>query len=130
MNIYSLTNIVTIAPPASDAEISDLEGRLNFQIPPEYNDLLRVANGFELTSGLVIYFSVDVAERNNTFAIMEQLPGYVAVGDDSGGKSIVIRVDGSGGVFTVDHGAVFPDELETVGLSLSYWVDRGCPTRI
>ncbi|MNR43722.1 hypothetical protein D3C85_1623750 [compost metagenome] len=52
-------------------------------------------------------------------------PGYLSIGDDSGGRSIMIPLT-SNGVFLVDQGSMVPDDFERVSISITDWITGGC----
>jgi hypothetical protein len=87
--------------------------------------LLETANVFSLRKGLVIYSSDELVERNDTLEVEKYAPGYLVIGDDSGGRSIVVSYTDES-VFLVDQGSMDPDDFEKISLSLSEWVSGGC----
>lgn len=66
-------------------------------------------------------------ERNATHETHIYAPGYIAIGDDSGGKAIVIRVPGGFAVFVVDHGSMSPDDFVEVSRDFTEWLRSGLP---
>lgn len=77
-----------------------------------------------LADGTTIYSPEDLLERNETFEVAEYSPGWVLVGDDSGGSGYLVRQTGPGfdpavgragaEVFRLDLGAL-TKEVEDVG---------------
>ena len=49
-------------------------------------------------------------ERNRAFETLYR-PGYPAIGDDSGGRAVVMALRSPQALFLVDHGAMTPDCL-------------------
>ncbi|MNF09415.1 hypothetical protein D3C80_2100740 [compost metagenome] len=52
-------------------------------------------------------------------------PGYLAIGDDSGGRSILISFT-SECVCLVGQGSMDSDDFEMIGNSLACWLSKGC----
>ncbi|UZM98266.1 SMI1/KNR4 family protein [Lysinibacillus sp. MHQ-1] len=80
-----LDNIVTGNPPASEHDILLIEQTMAIHLPQEYKNVLKEANGFALTNGVLIYGTEEIMERNETWEVSEYAKGYVAIGDDGGG---------------------------------------------
>lgn len=108
--------------------IAILESQLGRALPDDYRDLMTITNGFTFPNGLVIYPTDDVFERNMTFEVPDYAPGYLSIGDDSGGQSILIPYQGDG-VFLIDQGSMDPNYFEKLDSSLAGWLANGCPTR-
>ena len=97
-------------------------------MPANYAKLLSLINGFLLENGLLIYSTYDAPERNETFEVKKYAPGYFAIGDDSGGRAVVIVLNNEEcPVYLVDQGSMAPDDMEKLNSSLESWVDAGCP---
>jgi hypothetical protein len=103
-----------------------MEISLRMRLPNAYHDLLKIANGFTFENGLRIYSSVEVIERNATLETEIYAPGYLAIGDDSGGRCILIALHDEG-VFLVDMGSMDPDDMRRIGASLGDWIESGAP---
>ena len=76
---------------------------------------------------VVLYGKHDITERNTTYEVQVYLPGWVAIGDDSGGSAILIRLDGSDGVYRCGHGALGSVDPELIADSFANWLADGCP---
>lgn len=125
MNLDNLQNVDFLNSAATDNDIKILDGQFSFKLPLEYTELLRNANGFVLNNGLTVYSSSEVFERNETFEVEEYAPGYLAIGDDSGGLSILINIENEK-IYSVDQGIMDPDDMDLQSDSLEQWVLRGC----
>lgn len=125
MVIGKMNGIAQLRSGASKDTLNALEAQLGTPLPPEYRALLSQADGFACNNGLLIYSASEVAERNETFEVMAYAPGYLAIGDDSGGRSILVS-KASQGVFLADQGSMDPDDFESVATSLSDWISRNC----
>lgn len=100
-------------------------------------ELWRHSNGVMLDDGTSIYAADEITERNATFQVAEYAPGWVLIGDDSGGRGYLMRhspaqfhpATGRTGaeVFVLDLGALTPDiaaEAEFVTDDLIGWLGR------
>lgn len=112
---------------ATEAQIQGAARALGVDLPAYYGEFLRRTNGLGTEGSLVLYAADDLAERNETFEVQEYAPGYLAIGDDSGGQSILIALDGSPRVFVVDQGSMDPDDFEEVAPDFAEWIERGGP---
>lgn len=122
-----LTDISGIAANAgaSEADVLALEKLLGVTLPDGYVSLLMETNGFALNNGVTVYPAEDVLERNETFEVREYAPGFLAIGDDSGGLSILVDL-ATQEVFSVDQGSMDPDDMEHLADSIQAWVSGGC----
>ena len=74
----------------------------------------------------ILYSWSSVVERNETHDIDVYLPGYLAIGNDSGDCEFLIRRDGSASVFRCDAGAIGSVEPEWLHSEFTEWVEAGC----
>ena len=75
--------------------------------------------------GLMIYAPDQIAERNQTYEVAQYLPGHLMIGDDSGGRGVLL--DGSGAVWICDMGALDTECRELLATHLVQWLEQGCP---
>ncbi|RDZ27607.1 SMI1/KNR4 family protein [Lysobacter silvisoli] len=70
-----------------------------------------------------LYAPDELIERNATYESRDYCPGYLAIGDDSGGRAIMIdpRLPDPP-VYVVDHGAMTADAFEALAPALSAWL--------
>ncbi|WP_434694681.1 SMI1/KNR4 family protein [Pseudomonas sp. Z1-14] len=125
MNIQSIEGLVVANNAISNAQLAELQRELGMQLPDVYVQMLNLANGFSLESGVVMYSSDELVERNETFEVKKYAPGYLAVGDDSGGRSILLSLVNKG-VYLVDQGSMDPDDFELINILLNDWINNGC----
>lgn len=98
-------------------------------------ELWRSCAGFVAPDGTAVYGPADLEERNETFEVARYAPGWVLVGDDSGGRGLLMRATGPGfspttgrdaaEVFALDLGALcddVPAEGEFVTDDLIGWL--------
>lgn len=86
---------------------------------PAVAELWRTTAGLLLPDGITVYGPEDIAERNETYEVAEYAPGWSLVGDDSGGRGLLMRQAGPGfdrargrdaaEVFLLDLGAICED---------------------
>ncbi|MHC6177203.1 DUF4303 domain-containing protein [Glutamicibacter sp. X7] len=82
-------------------ELSDTPNQL---VPAPTNALAQLwgrSPGLYLADGTTIYGPHSLAERNETFEVAEYAPGWVLIGDDSGGIGYLMRAGGA--VFEPAH---------------------------
>jgi hypothetical protein len=73
-----IPEIISIARPATAAQIETLAASLGLELPEEYRALLTEANG--VYADLVqIYPAEDVPERNATYRVAEYAPGWLLI---------------------------------------------------
>jgi hypothetical protein len=126
MNFNGISSLAGINAGASDAELNSLETGLGVTLPTAYRELMRFSNGALLDSGVSIYSVGDVAERNATYEVLEYCPGFLLVGDDSGGRGFLIDTnDNAGRVYGSGLGDLDPSEFVTIASTLQDWVDKG-----
>lgn len=83
--------------------------------------------GASVGEWVVLYGRDSIDERNQTYQVQLNVPQSVAIGDDSGGRAILLRLDYSDGVYICGHGALGSVELEPLSPSFKTWFDEGCP---
>jgi len=95
---------------------------------PEYSDFLKSqADSISVGDYCLLYGQADIAERNSTYEVQSYLPGWVAIGDDGGGKALLMRLDGSPAVYFCGHGAIGSLDPELVTNSFTDWLAADCP---
>lgn len=126
MNLSGLSQYGVINPGASEADLDILDTKLGERLPEEYRWFLRATNGISLDNGLILYPSDDLVERNETLEVALYAAGYLAIGDDSGGRAVLVPFTGSG-VYLVDQGSMDPSDMREIASSFRQWVTEGCP---
>lgn len=104
--------------PGCDARaIAAAEAELAFPLPLDYAALLRLSDGLH-TQGRLALLELDaIGPRNADYEIQIYLPGYVMIGDDSGGQALLMRADAPT-VYEVGMGSLDEDELAVSAQSL------------
>jgi hypothetical protein len=94
----------------------------------DYVDLLRESGGKVINDRVFIYGADDVVERNSTFETKKYCAGYVALGDDCGGRAIVTNLGKvAGPIFIVDQGSMSEDDFVQIAPDMRTWLEQGFP---
>ena len=108
--------------------LATVESWVGAPIADSYRSFL-ASHGGQFVGNFVRFYSVDeLIERNECYQTLQYCPGFLAIGDDSGGRAVVMSqrmVPPT--VFLVDHGSMSPEDFELVSDSLLDWVNSGCP---
>jgi hypothetical protein len=82
--------------------------------------------------GLLLYDAECIIERNDTMGVQEYVTDFLAVGDDSGGRLVVVRFDDPlARPFLIGAGALVPNMppslLKPLSSSWAEWERAGFP---
>lgn len=97
-------------PPSTEDDVRHVQSVVNMRLPDEYKALMLIANGLYANGNLAIHELEDMPARNAEYEVSELLPGYFMIGDDSGGRALLINERGE--VFEVGMGSMSEDDLE------------------
>jgi hypothetical protein len=78
------------APLASEEALEECERRLEKALQRDLSALLRSTDGFH-SETVLIYGTNHLPERNRTFEVDRYCLGFIAIGDDGGGRAILLR---------------------------------------
>lgn len=107
-------------------ELDALEAWLGRPLPAAFVAALEQHGGRLVEPGLLLYAADELLERNRAFETSLYCPGYLAIGDDSGGRAVVMAPTITGRRCSpVDHGAMTPDCFEPLAPSLEAWLEAG-----
>ncbi|MEH6458727.1 SMI1/KNR4 family protein [Chitinimonas sp. JJ19] len=113
---------------ATDEQLNGVERSINSPLPTYYREALKITNGLLLDSGLSIYSTDDIIERNETYEIKEYCNGFLLIGDDSGGRGFLIKIsDPQTSVYSSGLGDLEPSTFKVVAHSLEDWINQGLP---
>ncbi|TEW45075.1 SMI1/KNR4 family protein [Psychromonas algicola] len=91
------------------------------KLPKAYREFMLEVGGGHF-GDVFLYGVEDLIERNECYETKEYAPGWIAIGDDGGGRAIIISFsDDDPQVFIVDHGVMEPDEAEQVFDCFTSW---------
>lgn len=109
--------------PASELTLATAEASLVLAFPDLYRAFLsRHDGGSDTRTSLLLYSSSEISERNHIWEVAKYAPGYLAIGDDGGGRIIVIDVlDPMCKVLIVDAGSAAPEMMAPIAQSWSEW---------
>jgi hypothetical protein len=126
MKIGDLGSNCSISQPATDREINLAEVALKRSLSEQHKRLLKMSNGIVERSGIVLYSTTDLPERNGTFEVATYAPGFVAIGDDSGGRLFLVDDTGADeSVYVVDQGSVSKGSFSECAASIAQFVEEG-----
>jgi hypothetical protein len=110
-----------------DESWSALERWLGAPIATPLREAIARHGGDEI--GAVRLYAIDeLIERNQCYETQVYCPGYLTVGDDGGGRAILVHAALTPStVFVVGHGSMSEDDLVAVGDDLASWLHAGCP---
>lgn len=92
-------------------------------LPDAVAQFYQRGDGMLIPEGVSIYPLADLAERNQTFEIADYCPGFLLVGDDSGGRGFLVRLNTADPpVFSSGLGDLEPAGFRQEGPRFSEWV--------
>jgi hypothetical protein len=121
MNTAALHRDGAMRVPA-EPDVIDRLSELLGVLPEQLDRWYRLTNGFLLASGVGLYSVMDLVERNDTFEVHEYCPGFLLIGDDSGGRGILINTDSSSeSVYSSDFGDLSVHGFALEAASMDEW---------
>ncbi|QEI08723.1 hypothetical protein FXN63_24905 [Pigmentiphaga aceris] len=105
--IYTYANA-----PASAADIQAMCEQLGLPATCWLGGFWAAHNGAMLNDLVVIYATDDIAERNQTYDVGTSFPDHVSVGDDSGGRLILMPKSGAPRFHLLDAGDPFIEDAD------------------
>jgi hypothetical protein len=125
----SSENQVQVTSAASATQIADARAEFNNKIPDAVTILWQESDGaFFPETGVVLYSTADITERNTTYEVAEYAPDLILIGDDSGGNGLFMHATAeSTEVLKIDFGAIGTTEGFVLAIDLIAWVGQGCP---
>ncbi|MES5819764.1 hypothetical protein [Streptomyces sp. RG80] len=97
-------------------------------LPAPLVALWSVRDGLLTESGVCVYSAGSIGERNATYEVAQYAPGFVLIGDDSGGRGFLLRADDlDSAVFSSGLGDLDPADFEVVSADFKSWIESLCP---
>ncbi|MFJ9898256.1 hypothetical protein ACIQPR_33455 [Streptomyces sp. NPDC091280] len=98
------------------------------RVPASLVALWRVRDGLLTDSGVCVYSAACVGERNATYEVARYAPGFLLIGDDSGGRGFLVPADGTdSAVLASGLGDLRPAHFEVVSADLTSWIESLSP---
>jgi hypothetical protein len=109
-------------------DLAEAEMRLGLSLPNALIGALSEVNGWTDDSGVHVYSTLDLPERNATWEIAEYAPGFVAVADDGGGRIALMSSSSENeSVYVTDAGDLDPSVFLLAAATFQEWISSGCP---
>jgi len=114
-------------PPATLTAMKSAEVHHGLSFSKGYKTFLNQSNGaYHPVSGCYLYSLSEIAERNTTYLIAEDAPGFLLIGSDGGGRGILIK-SGAEEIYMNDLAVIFTDELKIVAKNLDDFIQHIVP---
>ena len=108
--------------------IAEIESWAGTALPLEYSRILTSYGGKIIGEQVRFYSAQEIIERNETYGTKKYCPGYITIGDDSGGRAVVIPLTRMPiSVYLVGHGYMDPEGFLLVSNNLGEWLNAECP---
>ncbi|MFC7422030.1 hypothetical protein ACFQNF_19410 [Iodobacter arcticus] len=107
----------------TNINLPKLIGSIKSIIDTSYIEYLEWYHEYLRDDGLLIYCAEDLEERNETFEIATYCPGYILIGDNSGGRGFLMSTQGTGEIFSSDFGDLSPDYFLIVSSDFTSWMN-------
>lgn len=91
MDRSSLASRYALNDPVNLMDIRAAEARDGLSLPAEYVAFLQLTDGLYTGDRLVLLELSEIAGRNHDYDVQVWLPGFVMIGDDSGGTAVLMR---------------------------------------
>ena len=108
--------------------IEDFQQALGHALPTYYKGFLQDWQEGMRGEQVLLYGAESLIERNATYDTQQSCPGYITIGDDSGGRAVMLALDGvDRAVYLVGHGSMQRDDFERVADDFVAWLAADCP---
>ena len=112
----------------SQQEIEAFERWLGQALPAYYLRFLQDWQEGLRGEQVLLYGAESLVERNETYDTLQSCPGYITIGDDSGGRAVMLALDdGDRAVYLVGHGSMQRDDFEVAANDFTSWLAADCP---
>ncbi|MDN2709463.1 SMI1/KNR4 family protein [Janthinobacterium sp. SUN118] len=109
-------------------DIDAVQRALGCALPAGYAAFLQDWEEGLCGAQVLLYGADSLMERNATYETSLSCPGYIAIGDDSGGRAVMLALDGEDrAVYLVGHGSMQRDDFELAAADFAAWLAADCP---
>jgi hypothetical protein len=109
-------------------QVEALERWLGYALPAHYRRFLGDWQEGMRGEQVLLYGVESLRERNETYETQQFCPGYMTIGDDSGGRAVMLALDGAErAVYLVGHGSMQRDDFELAADDFASWLAADCP---
>lgn len=105
LNRATLAEGYHLHEPATPSAIDKCEQEAGYSLPEDYVALLLISDGLQTDGNLSLLEVESIAERNRDYEVQDYLPGFVMIGDDSGGNALLMKT-GDSAVYEVGMGVM------------------------
>jgi len=107
--------------------IKQIEEYFGCSLPASYKTFLEGHTAEFMNDLVVLYQAHQVIEMNETYQTKEYAPGYINIGDDSGGRAFLLKFgEDDPSVNVVGHGSMDSEYMEFVANKFSEWIKSDC----
>ncbi|WP_228562431.1 SMI1/KNR4 family protein [Catenulispora rubra] len=119
-----MTEPVPGSPAATSADVERAQAEVGRHLPAPLVALWKVTDGLITDAGVTVYSAGCIGERNTTYEVAQYAPGFVLIGDDSGGRGFLLRADDPhSAVFSSDLGDLGPEDFEVESVDFASWIE-------
>ncbi|MEU1514832.1 hypothetical protein ABZ490_22155 [Streptomyces sp. NPDC005811] len=124
-----MTESVPGSTATASADVARARAEIALSLPAPLVALWNVTDGLMTDAGVTVYSARCIGERNATYEVAQYAPGFLLIGDDSGGRGFLLRADGPGSaVFASDLGDLGPEDFEVESVDFVSWIESLCST--
>ncbi|MEU3568049.1 hypothetical protein AB0E96_06400 [Kitasatospora sp. NPDC036755] len=108
---------------AAPADVARARAELEPGLPAPLAALWKVTDGLMTDAGVTVYPAGCIGERNATYDVAQYAPGFVLIGDDSGGRGFLLRAgDPRSAVYSSDLGDLGPEGFDVESADFASWI--------
>lgn len=109
---------------ATAADVARARFEISLSLPAPLLAMWNVRDGLLTETGVAVYSAGCIGERNTTYEVGQYAPGFILVGDDSGGRGFLLRADGPvSAVFSSDLGDLDPAYFDVESMDFASWIE-------
>lgn len=109
-------------------EIGAFQQWLDDALPAYYVAFLKDWDEDMRGEQVFLYGAESLMERNETYETRQFCPGFITIGDDGGGRAVMLALDeDERAVYLVGHGSMQRDDFELAAEDFHAWLAADCP---